>query len=260
MTVSPPVGTSNNRLAAWAKKFAADALTTFLTSPVANASLADMASPRVKARGTAGTGPPEDIAIGNGLVLDATSLRTLQQMSVTVDGSGLKLSGDSASPGNSLYYGTDGGGTKGFFALPAGGGLTLITSASFPAAATWSFTGLAGYKMLMVSCRGISQSSGTSRGLNIELSGNNGSSFGGVKNYLGGTGIVTGGAAFPLFFITRADQTNNQVAFGVTGQTTAVLANLVETGSIGPINAFRLSWSGAATNFTAGDIDVYGLK
>jgi len=40
------------------------------------------------------------------------------QMSITSDGSGLKLSGDSASPGNSKYYGTDSGGTKGWFSLP----------------------------------------------------------------------------------------------------------------------------------------------
>src|SRR5262249_60833954 len=45
--------------------------------------------------------------------------RTAQQMSVTVDGSGLKLSGDATTPGNSKYYGTDGTGTKGYFALPA---------------------------------------------------------------------------------------------------------------------------------------------
>jgi hypothetical protein len=41
------------------------------------------------------------------------------QMSITSDGSGIKLSGDETSPGNSEYYGTDSGGTKGFFALPS---------------------------------------------------------------------------------------------------------------------------------------------
>jgi hypothetical protein len=95
---------------------------------VTNAKLADMASPRVKARGTAGTGDPEDIAIGNGIVLDATSLRTAQQMSVTVDGSGLKLSGDAGSPGNSKYYGTDSGGTKGFFAVPVSKILQVVST------------------------------------------------------------------------------------------------------------------------------------
>lgn len=46
----------------------------------------------------------------------------ISQMSITADASGLKLSGDEASPGNSQYYGTDGSGTKGFFDLPSGGG------------------------------------------------------------------------------------------------------------------------------------------
>lgn len=44
------------------------------------------------------------------------------QMSITSDTSGVMLSGDEASPGNSQYYGTDGSGTKGFHALPSGGG------------------------------------------------------------------------------------------------------------------------------------------
>lgn len=56
---------------------------------------------------------------------DATpELSVKFQMSVTADASGLKLSGDEASPGNSQYYGTDGSGTKGFFDLPTGGGET----------------------------------------------------------------------------------------------------------------------------------------
>ena len=46
------------------------------------------------------------------------------QMSIANDASGLKLSGDSASPGNSKYYGTNSGGTKGFHDLPSGGGST----------------------------------------------------------------------------------------------------------------------------------------
>lgn len=43
------------------------------------------------------------------------------QMSITSDVSGLKLVGDSSSPGNTKYYGTDGSGTKGFFSIPATG-------------------------------------------------------------------------------------------------------------------------------------------
>lgn len=46
------------------------------------------------------------------------------QMSITSDSSGIKLSGDASTPGNSKYYGTDSGGTKGYFDLPTGGGET----------------------------------------------------------------------------------------------------------------------------------------
>lgn len=54
---------------------------------------------------------------------DATptfSANVRMQMSITSDASGVKLSGDVASPGNSFYYGTNGSGTKGYFALPVG--------------------------------------------------------------------------------------------------------------------------------------------
>lgn len=144
-------------------------------------------------------------------------------------------------------------------ALPATGGLTLIASASFPAAATWTFTGLGGYKAFWVIGRSVTQASGTSRGLQIELSGNAGSSWGGIRSYINATGIVTGGASFPMFFVTRTDQVNNQCVL-TPGQTTPTSTTILENGSIGPINAMRFSWSGAATNFTAGDIDIYGWK
>lgn len=46
------------------------------------------------------------------------SASVITQMSITSDASGVKLSGDASSPGNSQYYGTDGGGTKGYYSLP----------------------------------------------------------------------------------------------------------------------------------------------
>ena len=42
--------------------------------------------------------------------------------SIVTDGSGIHLDNDSATPGNSKYYGTDGAGAKGFYDLPSGGG------------------------------------------------------------------------------------------------------------------------------------------
>lgn len=47
-----------------------------------------------------------------------TGTKVQQQMSITSDGSGLKLSGDSSSPGNRRVYGTDGSGTKGWQTTP----------------------------------------------------------------------------------------------------------------------------------------------
>jgi len=55
------------------------------------------------------------------------------QMSITADASGLKLSGDETSPGNSEYYGTDGSGTKGFFALPSSGAETYTAGEALAA-------------------------------------------------------------------------------------------------------------------------------
>lgn len=43
------------------------------------------------------------------------SAAAITQMSITADASGLKLSGDATSPGNSKYYGTNDSGTKGFY-------------------------------------------------------------------------------------------------------------------------------------------------
>ena len=54
---------------------------------------------------------------GNAITADVKT-----QMSVTSDASGLKLSGDATSPGNTKLYGTNGSGVKGWYDQPAGGG------------------------------------------------------------------------------------------------------------------------------------------
>lgn len=57
------------------------------------------------------------------------------QMSITSDSSGLKLQGDSATPGNVKYYGTDSSGVKGFYTIPnTGASAGDITETSFSAA------------------------------------------------------------------------------------------------------------------------------
>lgn len=54
----------------------------------------------------------------------------IYQMSITADGSGLKLSGDAATPGNSYYYGTNGAGTKGFYTLPQSADVGALTDST----------------------------------------------------------------------------------------------------------------------------------
>lgn len=62
----------------------------------------------------------ECFTVGDGLQTSALDLSAKTQMSVTADSSGLKLSGDQSTPGNTKYYGTDGSGVKGWYSsLPA---------------------------------------------------------------------------------------------------------------------------------------------
>lgn len=57
----------------------------------------------------------------------------ITQMSITSDPSGLKLSGDSASPGNSKLYGTNGSGTKGWYDQPTSGAETYTAGEALSA-------------------------------------------------------------------------------------------------------------------------------
>lgn len=52
-----------------------------------------------------------------GVTLTGNVFSAQTQMSITADSSGIKLVNDSATPGNSYYYGTNGSGTKGFYAF-----------------------------------------------------------------------------------------------------------------------------------------------
>lgn len=64
----------------------------------------------------------------------SAKVEVITQQSVSSDASGVKLNGDSATPGNSKYYGTNSSGTKGFFDLPGGGGgsITVETQSGTP--------------------------------------------------------------------------------------------------------------------------------
>jgi hypothetical protein len=155
------------------------------------------------------------------------------------------------------------GGLPTWAAPTGGGGLTLITTVTAPATPTWTITGLGGFKALWFSMRNFSQASGSSRSLQVELSGNGGSTFGAIKTPLGGISIVSGATEIANFYISRCDQTNNQLIFLGTFVAEAAVSGIfpqIESGSVGPINAVRFSWGGGATTFTGGEIDVYGWK
>lgn len=78
----------------------------------------DLAAKVPTSRTISTTGP---LAGGGDLSANRTLSVTLQ-MSITSDGSGIKLDGDAASPGNSKLYGTNGSGVKGWYNQPTGGG------------------------------------------------------------------------------------------------------------------------------------------
>lgn len=249
-----PAGSSNNQLMKWATKIAA-LVGVIPAGSVTNAMLANMASPRVKARGTAGTGSPEDIAIGNGVTLDATSLRTAQQMSVTVDGSGLKLSGDATSPGNSLYYGTDSGGTKGFFALPSG--VTRVGSVAAASGTTASITGIPACKMLFAAYRNISHDNGANQTFRFALSTNNGSSYNTAQNMFT-TALGAGVSGNGILTMADMDQTTGghiwQSSFA--GQILGGIET-VTTGAL--VNAIQFSFTAGNYDDANGRIDLYVL-
>ena len=55
------------------------------------------------------------------------------QMSITSDASGVKLSGDASSPGNSKLYGTNGSGVKGWYDQPTSGAETYTAGEAISA-------------------------------------------------------------------------------------------------------------------------------
>lgn len=78
-------------------------------------------------------------SLGQGLEYDDTTgaISAKVQMSITKDAFGVKLSGDSATPGNTKLYGTDGAGTKGWYAQPSGGSGATPVITSFTASGSY---------------------------------------------------------------------------------------------------------------------------
>lgn len=98
---------------------AAATILTAITSLAANGIITRTAAGTVAVRTITGTSGRVTVTNGDGVAGNPT-LTVPIQMSITSDASGLKLSGDAASPGNSMYYGTNVSGTKGFYAVTPG--------------------------------------------------------------------------------------------------------------------------------------------
>lgn len=99
-----------------AQKAALDAATT-LSSADAVVAASVMAS-AISAAGHAAVTVADTATVNLSLTGQQVSADVLSQMSITSDASGLKLSGDAATPGSTKLYGTDGAGTKGWYSQP----------------------------------------------------------------------------------------------------------------------------------------------
>lgn len=140
-------------------------------------------------------------------ILYASALDTIAELtpanSVIINSGNLQLSGDSGSPGNSKYYGTNGSGTKGFYDLPSTSGITSLNSQT---GATQTFaTGTSGTNF------GIS-SSGNTHTFNLpDASASNrgvvttgSQTFAGNKTFNGNVTIGSGGAAIATVLTASA--------------------------------------------------------
>lgn len=109
--------------------------------------------------------------LGNGLAFVTSTLSLATQMSITTDASGIKLSGDASTPGNSTYYGTNSSGIKGFYGIPnpvtlngtgfvkASGTTISYDNTTYAALASPTFTGT---PSLPTGSIGVTQTAGNS--------------------------------------------------------------------------------------------------
>src|SRR5690606_25866948 len=95
---------------------------------------------------TAGTGISLTPAASDpkGVTITCTLTIPGGTMSITLSGGNYSLVGDNATPGNSKYYGTDAGGTKGFFDLPSGGSGDVVGPGSATDGGIAVFDGVTG--------------------------------------------------------------------------------------------------------------------
>lgn len=90
---------------------------TIANDAVTFAKMQNINTAKLIGRTTASSGDPEEVGAGNGISIAGGTVTVVTQMSVAIDGSGVKLSGDASTPGNYKYYGTNSSGTKGYNSL-----------------------------------------------------------------------------------------------------------------------------------------------
>ena len=169
------------------------------------------------------------------------------QMSVTSDASGLKLSGDEASPGNSEYYGTNSGGTKGFHSLPSA--LSRVAAESVGTGATYTRAVSSTASLVIVQLYNISHNSGSSQNLRIELS-PDGSTWSSAIT-LTQAAFAAASAITGTVFLGNDGGNNYYITEQISGNTGGA-ASLS-----GAMTHYRLSWSGG--NFDSGNALTWTL-
>jgi hypothetical protein len=197
-------------------------------------------------------------------------------MSLTADASGLKLVGDSASPGNNKVYGTDGSGNKGWQTAP---GNTPLYTSSNSNVGTIDITGLTGYAWYLIQAWNLRNNGGAMAALYLQTSSNGGSTFdNGVSDYsysgafandskwillssFAGNGVATNSASLTLWLPGLAGVSIDKMMHGMIVQafgsnpTIATVACMRLSTSI--INAVRL-W--ASSGNIDGEVRVYGIN
>lgn len=142
-----------------------------------------------------------------------------------------------------------------------GGGLALYATKYFSAIITTSGTTQtltdipSGYKHLLIQVLGVGNSSGANRILQIELSTDNGSTWGSVMSV---SGSVTGTRSGVIWCIGAGENNTEKIVSGLVSTLGSVAGQGqgFEAVKVGVVNAIRLSWNTSST-FNAGYARIY---
>lgn len=148
----------------------------------------------------------------------------------------LSLVGDSASPGNSMYYGTDGAGTKGYYGLPAGSSVATTTTTGTVTLA--GDLGGTGATPSVLKVNGVSVSGTPSAGQTLVASGSSAASWG---THVSKPTVVSKNAAYTAV-------ANDYIIADATTTFTVTLPTAVSAGSGAIISVKKVDSSTNAVN------------